>query len=52
MVEFAWTKVQKIGNSHYIRVPPEVLKDEAFPFKINEAILFKIIGDKVEIKKE
>jgi hypothetical protein len=46
------TKIHKVGPRHTIYLKKELIDDSGFPFKIDEPIKVKIVGETLVIEKD
>lgn len=51
MVSQAKVKLYGSKSRHSINLPSDFVRDSAFPFKVGEVLLAKIVGEKVIIEK-
>jgi len=52
LVRQSETKIHKVDSRHTIYLKTDLVNDSNFPFRIGEALVIKIEGDKLVIEKK
>ncbi len=51
MVREAETKIYRVGHHHTVYLKKGLVEDSAFPFKVGQALIVKVEGDRLVIEK-
>lgn len=51
MVSFTKVKLYEYKSRHSINLPSDFVKDSQFPFKVNEELIARIVGNQIIIEK-